>query len=167
MYDVTKETAATKKEIEIRGRYVMMACDIEYCLLNIINYCNPDPNNHERAGKFKKMKMAAKIDNVIADMKKYKPRYYQEFKTAFDGLDEFRLVRNDMAHSKGDFPNNPDFSIFRVVFVENDSTGNEAVIYREYTVDYIDESIDRFAKINKDLAALWMRLYKEYNGITA
>ena len=53
MYDIIKEVPDTKKEIEIRGRYLMMACDIEYCMLNIIMFCNPDPNTHERAGQFK------------------------------------------------------------------------------------------------------------------
>ena len=54
MYDISKENAATKKEIEIRGRYLMMACDIEYCLLNIIMFCNPDPGNMKGLGNLKK-----------------------------------------------------------------------------------------------------------------
>lgn len=164
MYDISKETAATKKEIEIRGRYLMMSCDIEYCLLNIIMFCNPDPHNHERAGKFKEMQMGGKINNVICDMKKYKPDYYTEFKAAFDGLEEFRLVRNDIAHNKGDFPNDPDLSIFRITFVERDNSGIEALMYKDYTHTYIQESIGRFAKINGELSALWIRLYRESGG---
>ena len=164
MYDISKENDAIKKEIDIRGRYMMMACDIEYCLLNIIMFCNPDPHNHERAGQFKKMQMNGKIENVICDIKKYKTAYYNEFKESFDGLEEFRIVRNDMAHNKGDFPNEPDFSIFRVTYVEKDSNGIEAMMYKDYTDTFIQESINRFAKINGDLSALWFRLYKEYGG---
>ena len=63
MYDILKENNATKKEIEIRGRFLMMACDIEYCLLNIIMFCNPDPGNHERVGQFKEMRMAGTLAN--------------------------------------------------------------------------------------------------------
>lgn len=103
MYNINNESEFTKNEIAIRGQYLMMACDIEFCLLNIIMYCNPDPNNHERVGQFRGMKMSAKINNVISDIKKYKPDYYSEFKDAFDGLEEFRIVRNDMAHHKGQF----------------------------------------------------------------
>ncbi|MEO8415239.1 MAG: hypothetical protein ABI472_16390 [Ginsengibacter sp.] len=45
--------------------------------------------------------MAAKINNAIADMKKYKHDYYLEFKQYFDGLEDFRIIRNDMSHCKG------------------------------------------------------------------
>jgi len=165
MYDIIKEVPDTKKEIEIRGRYLMMACDIEYCMLNIIMFCNPDPNTHERAGQFKEMKMAAKINNVICDMKKYHLTYYNLFKDAFDGLEEFRIVRNDMSHCKGDFPNSPDLSIFRIVFVEKDENNIERIMYKEYTEQYIEESINRFGIINGKLSALWMRLKKEYDAV--
>ena len=77
------DTPATIKEIEIRGRLIMLACDIEFCLLNIIIFCNPTPNNHERTGKFKKMLMQGKVDCVICDMKKYKPLYYNDLKILF------------------------------------------------------------------------------------
>jgi len=164
MYDILKENSATKKEIEIRGRFLMMACDIEYCLLNIIMFCNPDPRNHERVGQFKEMRMAGKINNVIADLKKYKPNYYTEFKNDLDGLEEFRIVRNDISHYKGDFPNDPDLSIFRIVFVEKDETGIEGIKYREYTDENMAKSFDKFALLNARLSALWFRLSNEFNS---
>ena len=164
MYDISKENPATKKEIEIRGRYLMMACDIEYCLLNIIMFCNPDPGNHERVGQFKEMRMAGKINNVITDLKKYKPTYYSEFKKDLDGLEEFRIVRNDMSHCKGDFTNEPDLSVFRIVFVDKDENGIEGIKYREYTTEYIKLCIDNFALLNARLSALWIRLSNEFNS---
>ncbi len=141
----------------------MMACDIEFCLLNIIMYCNPDPNNHERVGQFRGMKMSAKINNVISDVKKYRPECYIEFKDAFDGLEEFRIVRNDMAHYKGQFKSEDDLSVFKITFVDKDETAQERIYFKEYTSEYIQESVIRFAKINGDLSALWIRLYSEYN----
>lgn len=163
MYDISKENVATKKEIEIRGRYLMMACDIEYSLLNIIMFCNPDPGNHERVGKFKGMRMAQKINNVIADLKKYKPNYYSEFKKELDSLEEFRIVRNDMSHCKGDFPNELDLSFFRIVFVDKDETGVERIKYKNYTNEYIKQTIDNFAVLNERLFALSVGLSNEFN----
>lgn len=165
MYNINTETAATRKEIEIRGRIVMMACDIEFCLLNIIMFCNPSPNYHERAGRFKEMRMAEKINNVIADIKKYKPNYYLEFKDAFGGLEEFRVVRNEMSHHKGDFVNEPDLKIFRISFIDKDGSGIEHLKFKEYTDDYINQAYTKFARINGDLSALWIRLYTEFNSL--
>ena len=164
MYDISKENSSTKREIEIRGRFLMLACDIEYCLLNIIMFCNPDPGNHERVGKFKEMHMAGKINNVIADLKKYKPNYYSKFKNDLDGLEEFRIVRNDMSHCKGDFPNDSDLSIFRIIFIEKDENGIEGIRYKEYTDEYISKSFNNFAILNARLSALWLRLSDDFNS---
>lgn len=165
MYSLSNENEETKKEIDIRGRYLLMSCDIEFALFGIIIYCNPDPVNHERTEQFRKMHMYEKINNAIADLKKYKLPYYQEFKEWFDGLEEFRLVRNDMAHNKGNFPMSPDLSVFRITFVDKDpADGINKLMYRDYTETYIRESIDRFAKINGNLSALWIRMYKEHGG---
>lgn len=164
MYEILGENAATKKEIEIRGRFLMMACDIEYCLLNMIMFCNPNPGSHVRVGQFKEMRMAGKINNVIADLKKYKPKYYIEFKTDLDDLEEFRIVRNDMCHCKGDFPNAPDLSVFKIVFVEKNEAGIEGIKNREYTDDYMAKSFDKFALLNAKLSALWFRLSNEFNS---
>lgn len=126
----------------------MMACDIEYCLLNIIMFFNPVPGTHERFGQFKEMRITGKIYNVIADLKKYKPNYYTHFKNDLDGLEEIRIVRNDMSHCKGDFPNDPDLSIFRIAFVEKDETGIEGIKHREYTDEYMANSFDKFVLLN-------------------
>lgn len=153
-----------KKEIEIRGRYAMLSCDLEYCLLNIIIFCNPEPFNHERFGQFKKMQMSSKIDCAIADIKKYRFEYYIEFKEYFDGLEEFRIVRNDMAHGKGDFPCEPDLSVYRILSIREDENGNERLAFKEYTDDYIYSSIGKFSKVNAYLSSLWLRLSKEQRG---
>lgn len=168
MYNTSKETAAIKKEIEIRGRYLMMACDIEFSLLNIIMFCNPDPYNHERLGQFTEMNMAGKINNAISDLKKYKKEYYLEFQNDFEGLEEFRIVRNDMAHYVGLFPNEPDLSVFKIDYIDKDGSRKdvnnkkEYMKNKEYTDQYILESLNRFATINNHLATLWFRLKNEF-----
>ena len=48
-------------EIDIRGRFMMMAVDIEWSMLQIILYSAPDPNNHRRVGRFEGMMMNEKI----------------------------------------------------------------------------------------------------------
>ena len=47
-YDMDK---ANEREIMVRGQYLTMSCDIEYCLLNITLFCSPTPDSHERVGK--------------------------------------------------------------------------------------------------------------------
>lgn len=163
MYDISKENKETTTEISIRGRYLMMSCDIEYCLLNIICFCNPDPNNHERSGQFKGMNMGGKIQNVICDMQKYKPHYYAALKSYFDGLAEFKDVRNDMAHNKGHFEDGVDDAPFILTSVALDENNIERLQRREYSPEYIKDSLDRFSAINGALAALWMKLKIEFD----
>lgn len=166
-YDFSNESAETKMEIQIRGRYAMMACDIEFCLFNLIAFCNPDPHNHERIGQFSEMQMAAKINNAVCDMKKYKLAYYEEFKEYFDGLQEFKDVRNDMAHCIGKFTDEK-LSVFRITYAaktdpKNKANKDERMMYKDYTSQYIEESLNRFAKINQKLAMLWFRLKYEFD----
>ena len=163
MEDAKWNHAPIKKEVAIRGRFAMLACDIEYCLLNIIMFCNPDPYNHERFGQFKDMKMKTKIDCAIKDIKKYKPQYYEEFKEDFDGLELFRVVRNDMVHNIGSFPNEPDLSVFHLMSVEKDENGIEAIKSKEYTEHHITHCLAKFARINGNLSALWFRLKREHD----
>ena len=168
MYDISKENEETKKEIEIRGRYLMMACDIEFSLLCIIMYCSPDPHNQHRLGQFTDMHMSEKINNAICDIKKYNYNYYLEFKNEFDGLEEFRIVRNDMAHCVGMFPKAPDLSVFKIDFIDKEDkkdklNKNEWFRYKEYTETYILESLERFKTINSRLMSLWMVLKTEFD----
>ena len=169
MYDTSKENEGAKREIEIRGRYLMMACDIEFSLLCIIMYCSPDPNNQHRLGQFTDMHMSEKINNAICDLKKYNISYYLEFKKEFDGLEEFRIVRNDMAHCVGMFPKAPDLSIFKIDFIDkedkkNKQNKNEWFAFKEYTEDYILESLERFKNINSRLFSLWRVLQAEFDA---
>ena len=162
-YVIEKENEETKREIEIRGRIIMFACDIEYCLLNIISFCSPDPYNHERAGQFNTMRMKNKIDNAICDIKRHNIKYYYEFGDAFNNLEIFREVRNDMAHYKGDFPE-CNLDIFKMVFVEKDPATNiEGLKARTYTASRIIELYNIFAITNSRLCNLWFRLKDEFD----
>jgi len=163
-YNLETENPEVRKEIDIRGRMLMFACDIEYCLLNIIAFCSPDPYNHARTGQFHSMRMKNKIDNAICDIKRHNIQYYYEFEEAFNSLDRFREVRNDMAHFKSDFPNG-DLSKFKVVYVEKDAaTGIEGIRSRVYTDAIIIELYNLFAITNARLSALWFRLKAEFDN---
>jgi len=150
------------KEIEIRGRIVSAACDIEYCLLNIIVFCHPDPHNHERLGQFKEMKMGGKIDVVKKDLKEYKIEYYKEFEQELNGLDEFRKVRNEICHCKGDFPNSPNLDPFRLTIIELNN-GKEQLMFKDYSLKYIEDCLKMFFHLNHRLGELWLRLKDEYD----
>lgn len=170
MYDIFKENPEVKKEIEIRGHYLMMACDIEFSLLRIIMYCSPKPFNQKRLGEFTGMKMSEKINNAICDIKIYNNYYYLEFENEFDGLEEFKMVRNDMAHCVGLFPKAPDLSIFRIDFIEKADTTikkdtknkSDAFHYKEYDESYINDSLNRFKQIIWKLHLLSGRLEHEF-----
>jgi hypothetical protein len=164
-YNLLTESEETRKEIEIRGRILMMACDIEYCLLNIIAFCSPDPYNHERAGQFHSMRMKNKIDNAIRDMKNHNIAYYLEFESSFNNLEKFREVRNDMAHYKGDFPLSPNLSIFKMVYVDKDQITNvEGIKAKVYSESELIENYNLFAVTNARLSSLWFRLKNEFDS---
>ena len=148
-------------EIDIRGRFMTMACDIEFMLLNIMVYCSPDPYNQIR--KFKKMMMSDKIQNTIADLKKYKRKYYKEYKEELEELDEFKIIRNDLAHNRIDWENEQDLTKFKVIFVD-DKGGIEGLMFKEYTIEYIKESIEKFRKLELSLASLFYKLRVEINN---
>ena len=153
---------ALLKEIEVRGRYLSMSCDIEYCLLQILIFCNPDPNNHDRSGKFKKMTMGDKINTVICDMKDYKQTEYIQYKTWFDCLEEFRKIRNHAAHDKMEFINK-ELNPVRFTFLQYDeATGKEWSRFAELPDLFIQQSLQRFGSINHHLGMLWKTLQDEY-----
>ncbi len=154
------ESSSTAAEIDIRGRFLLMSCDMEFTLLNIIAFSAEDPNNQIR--KFKDMKMYDKINNAIADLKNNKPNYYEEYKEQLDQLNEFREIRNDFAHCKMNFPDENNLKIFRILFVDdvgNDERLKEAV----YTWEIYYEALHKFITLNRKLATLWLKLKTEYD----
>ena len=158
-YDLDK---ANEREMQVRGQYLTMSCDIEYCLLNITLFCNPTPDSHDRVGKFIKMTMGEKINNVICDMKKYKMDDYILNKEYFDGLEEFRKIRNHVAHDKAEFINK-ELEPIRFAFLDTETKGaREWAKYAELPALYITQSLQRFGTINHFLALLWMKYEKEY-----
>lgn len=151
-YDIEK---ANEREIQVRGKYLTMSCDIEYCLLNIIIFCNPTPDSNIRIGKFIKMTMGDKINAVICDMKKYKMDDYLLYKQYFDGLEEFRKVRNHAAHDKAEFINK-ELEPIQFTFLDTESKGaREWAKVADFTALYIEQSLKRFGTINHYLGLLW------------
>ena len=152
-------------EIDIRGRVLMMSVDIEFSLLAIIMYCAPNPLKQER--RFKKMTMGKKIQNTIADLKKYNTELYKKYKTALDSLQEYNLVRNEMAHHTIEFHEPDNLRKFRTRFV-GIVNNQETFFYREYSIEYISDFVNRFSKLNLVFAELVENLHNEYNkGISS
>jgi hypothetical protein len=148
-----------KAEIEIRGKFLAMSCDIEYTLMNIMAYCAPDPQNQIR--RFKKMMMGEKIQNTVHDLKHHKPIYFGEYENHLLMLEEFRVVRIDLSHHRMEFPDPKDLSTFRMIYVD-EVDGIERLMYKDYTMTYYNECIERLTTMNLTLAGLVVKLYNDY-----
>jgi hypothetical protein len=154
---------ALEKEILIRGRFLVMGADIEYCILQIMLFCHPNPYAHERMGKFKKMTMGEKINNVVCDVKKYLLNDYLSYKEYFDGLDLFRDMRNHVAHDKMEFINE-ELNPIRFAFLQTDliDKNKEWSRYAEFNDSYLSECLEKFGKINHYLGILWSELESNF-----
>ena len=151
----------TLAEIDIRGRFLMMACDIEWSMLHIMIHCAPDPMNQIRKFNSKEMRMHNKIECTISDLKKYKLNYYEEYKDELDKLWEFKDVRNDLAHLKLLVEDNFDFKLFKFLVIQDDENGKEKLYYKPYTIEYLKECLRKFTDLNLNLAKLVDRLRSE------
>jgi hypothetical protein len=146
-------------EIDLRGRFLTMAADIEWTLLNIIVYSTPDPVNQLR--KFKGMMMHGKIECAIADLKKYKPQLYKEYEGELNKLWEFKEIKNDLAHYKMRVEEGDRSTYIEVLYVDEDQ-GVERILSKQYTVDYILDAVKRFRKLNMTLLELHTRLQTDF-----
>ena len=149
-------------EIDIRGRFMMMACDIEWSMLSIIMYSTTDPYNHHRANKFEGMMMNEKIQNTICDLKKYHPNYYNEYKQEMGQLMEFKQIRNDMGHYTMKF-NDASLQSFKMQYI-GECDGQEKVLYKTYNIDQMKNIISKFRKTNIKLTELVEKLKEDYNA---
>lgn len=149
-------------EIEISGRFMMMAADIEWSMLHIIIYSAPDPNIHHRANQFQGMMMNEKIECTICDLRKNKVNYYNEYKEYLDMLIEFKDVRNDMGHYKLEFKDDT-FSSFKMLYVGSEC-GELKICYKTYTLVRMMEIITRFRKANLKFMELVQKLESDFHS---
>lgn len=152
-------------EIDIRGRFMMMAADIEWSMLQIILYSAPDPSHHRRANQFKGMMMNEKIECTISDLKKHKLNYYNEYKEYLDMLIEFKEVRNHMGHYRLQFEDEV-LQSFKMPYIGTEC-GELRVLYKTYTLRQMIDIIERFRMANFTLMELVQKLQVDYNSITA
>ena len=139
----------------------MMACDIEWTMLHIMMHCAPDPQNQIRRFNSDEMRMHNKIECTIADLKKYKPVLYDQYKDELEKLWEFKQVRNDLSHHKLLIEDNTDFKEFMFLFIKDGETGKEKLYYKLYTFEYLQECLTKFAKLEVTLAQLVETLKKD------
>lgn len=146
-------------EIDIRGRFMMMAADIEFTLMNIMVYSAPDPLNSLR--RFKKMMMHEKIQNTITDLKNYKPDLYKNYAEHLKQLWEFKEIRNHLAHNILRFEQSEKPTYFEVIYVDEE-LGIQHIRTKEYTINYISDVIKRFRKLNMTLSNLHRTVQDEF-----
>ena len=139
-------------EIDLRGRFIAMACDMEFTLMQIMVNLAPDPHNHFRC--FNEMMMHAKIQNTIADVKRFRPHLYTKYEVDLESLWEFKRIRNDLCHHRIDWGQNSDFQSFNVMYVEIDENNVERLAYKKYTLGYLIESNKKFNPLNITLLKL-------------
>jgi hypothetical protein len=149
-------------EIDIRGRFMMMACDIEWSILNIIMYSTTNPKNHHRLNQFKGMMMHEKIECAICDLKKYHLDFYIEYKEHIDSLVEFKEIRNDMSHHRLDFEDDT-LKSFKMPYID-EQNGELRILWKRYTLEQMKDSVSRFRKANLKLMELVSKLYEQYNS---
>ena len=157
IYDDDKTIA----EIDIRGRFLMMACDIEWTMLHIMMLCSPDPMSQVRRFNSNEMRMHNKIQCTICDLKKYKPDYYEEYKDELEKLWEFKEVRNDVSHLKLFFEKDTDFKVFKFLQIKDGSNGMEQLFYKPYTIDQLNDYLGKFIDLNMSLLKLVDRLERD------
>lgn len=164
--DIIKESSEAAIEASIRGRFMMMACDVEYSLLRIMTNCSPDPLNQIRRFNSEEMGMHNKIEATICDLKKYKADYYKEYKNRLATLWEFKIIRNDLAHYKMTIDKNADPILFNLWLISDDVNGKDKLHYKPYTADYLEISLNKFRQLNIDMEELADRLLADIeNGI--
>ncbi len=85
------------REVNIRGRVMTFATEIELLLIKVILFSiyNPD---EDILRSFVRMTMGKKIETAIKDLQKYKPEVYVEYSHLFDSLSKLVEFRNHMAH---------------------------------------------------------------------
>ena len=152
---VMQLTQARKEEfleMEIRGRFLMMACDIEWSMLNIMVHCAPDPLVQR---DFKEMRMHNKIECTISDLKRHKPALYTEYEEELNKLWDFKEFRNKLAHRKIDFA--PDLKSFKFRYVDLHE-GKERIFEEQFTVADIFKGIEEFRKLNLSFAHILAKL---------
>lgn len=146
-------------EIDIRGRFMAMACDVEWSLLFIMAYASPNPNKSSRL--FEKMTMGKKIEKVICDLKKYKPDHYEKNKESLEKLWEFGEIRNEMAHYRMTV-----FDYGNSILLEMKYMGEENHLEvrksKDYTIEFINDTIKRFNELNLIFSGLAKQLKSEY-----
>jgi hypothetical protein len=152
MQSLTEAQKVEFLEMEIRGRFLMMACDLEWTMLLIMTHCVPDPLIQR---DFKEMTMHNKIECTIADLKKYKPDIYREYEKELEKLWEFKVFRNKISHRRMDF--NKDLKSFRFQYVDVHE-GKERIFEELFYVQDIYYAIGEFQKLNLTLAALFMKM---------
>jgi hypothetical protein len=135
-------------EIELRGKLLTMSCDIEWAMLNIMIHCADNP--YEQVRRYHKMMMHEKIQNLIADLKRYNKRWYNEYEDTLNELWEFKEIRNDFCHHTIEWDGNSQQS-FKILFIDD----KESMTKKPYTMAVIRDSMEKFRKLVLEMALLW------------
>ena len=150
---------ANKIEIDLRGRFMTMACDLEWSLFIIMAFAWPDPNKSKRL--FQEMTMGTKIQCVIADLKKYKPEHYEQHKESLGKLWEFHEIRNAMAHHRMTIHDYGTPVLIEMNYM-GDENSFETRKSKNYTLEYINNAILRFKELSLVFNGLAEQLRAEY-----
>ena len=156
--EIIPESPEAKVEAAIRGRFMMMACDVEFSLMRIMANCSPNPLNQIRRFNSEEMRMHNKIEATICDLKKYKLHYYEEYKDRLAILWEFKIIRNDLAHYKMTIDKTADPILFNLWLIADDVNSKDKLHYKPYTADYLEISLSKFRQLNIDMEELADRL---------
>ena len=110
------------QEVNVRGLYLSISCDIEVLLVDIIAKCeiaNPAEREDFKVRKLAGLEMGKKLGRSVKSLTIYNPHLSAQFKTTFEMINDLLGLRNILAHSKISCdPNKKNKSILWFNYVE-------------------------------------------------
>lgn len=100
--DFTFSTEMNEKEIELRGRYLSIACDLDYILTELICICFIDKHIYRKTFKIlmlERILMGRKLSILEKALHDYNEEYFNKYKRTFNSIKILVENRNLFAHS--------------------------------------------------------------------
>ena len=110
-------------EMQMRGLYLSIACDVEFVLTDLICACLASTNQQKediKAALFEKVMMDRKIKMAKEVLQKYNTQHFEVNKPFLKKFEELKGYRNMLAHARitGD-PESKDTNILVMEFVQD------------------------------------------------
>ncbi len=147
-------------EVDIRGLYLSIACDIEYVLTDLICACIATDHKQKELIKvslFEKVLFEKKIKMAEEVLLRYNEQHFKINEPAFKKFHELKGYRNMLAHSKlkGDLSQvDLSYVIFEVI-------KDGKIVDRKEYINQLKNKLEVFRQASMDLLLLVTIIYNE------